>query len=164
MPREAMLSKAPVPPENVHPVPFEGTPDEAARRYEATLQAAYGGSVLDPKRPLFDITLLGLGPDGHGHADCHAALACAAVTRTDQCVDGLVEIGVGHHDHVVLRAAEALRTFTVGRRRGVDVLRDVGASDESDGLDVGVVQDRVDGFLVAVHHLEDTGRQARLEE
>jgi 6-phosphogluconolactonase len=65
MTREAMLSKVPVPPENIHPVPADGTPDEAALRYEATLQQANGGTVLDPARPLFDITLLGLGPDGH---------------------------------------------------------------------------------------------------
>lgn len=65
MTREAMLSKAPVPPANVHPVPADGTPDEAALRYERTLQAAYGAATLDSSRPLFDITLLGLGPDGH---------------------------------------------------------------------------------------------------
>ena len=65
MTREAMLSKAPVPPENIHPVPADGTPDEAASRYERTLQTEYGATPLDPKRPLFDITLLGLGPDGH---------------------------------------------------------------------------------------------------
>src|SRR5882672_11741347 len=63
--REAMLSKAPVPPENIHPVPCDGTPDEAALRYERVLQAHYGAAVLDPAKPLFDITLLGLGPDGH---------------------------------------------------------------------------------------------------
>jgi 6-phosphogluconolactonase len=65
MTREAMLSKAPVPPENIHPVPADGTPDEAASRYERTLQTDYGATTLDPARPLFDITLLGLGPDGH---------------------------------------------------------------------------------------------------
>src|SRR5271168_2832906 len=65
MTREAMLGKVPVPPENIHPVPADGTPEEAAARYERTLQEAYGGTVLDPARSLFDITLLGLGPDGH---------------------------------------------------------------------------------------------------
>src|SRR5262245_57398428 len=65
MTREAMLSKAPVPPANIHPVPADGAPDEAALGYERTLQAAYGAAVLDRARPLFDITLLGLGTDGH---------------------------------------------------------------------------------------------------
>jgi 6-phosphogluconolactonase len=65
MTREAMLAKAPVPPENIHPVPVVGTPDEAALQYERTLQATYGATDLDPARPLFDVTLLGLGPDGH---------------------------------------------------------------------------------------------------
>jgi len=65
MTREAMLSKAPVPPENIHPVPADGTPEEAARRYERTLREAYGAATFDPARPLFDITLLGLGADGH---------------------------------------------------------------------------------------------------
>ena len=62
---EAMLKKVPVPPENVFPVPTDGSPQDAARRYEQTLQAAYGGVILDPARPLFDVTLLGLGADGH---------------------------------------------------------------------------------------------------
>lgn len=65
MTREAMLSKAPVPPENIHPVPADGSPEEAARRYEHTLREVYGAPTLDPARPLFDITLLGLGADGH---------------------------------------------------------------------------------------------------
>lgn len=67
MTREAMLSKAPVPPQNVHPVPppSAGTADEAAEIYEGELRKAYGATSLDPARPLFDITLLGLGPDGH---------------------------------------------------------------------------------------------------
>jgi 6-phosphogluconolactonase len=65
MTREAMLSRAPVLPANVHPIPADGTPDDAALRYERTLQAAYGATALDPWRPLFDVTLLGLGADGH---------------------------------------------------------------------------------------------------
>jgi 6-phosphogluconolactonase len=65
MTREAMLTKAQVPPENVYPIPTDGTPEDAARRYEQTLQEVYGAATLDPQRPLFDVTLLGLGPDGH---------------------------------------------------------------------------------------------------
>jgi 6-phosphogluconolactonase len=65
MTREAMLAQAPVPPANVYPVPVDGTPDECALRYERILQEAYGAPVLNPSKPLFDINLLGLGPDGH---------------------------------------------------------------------------------------------------
>ncbi|MGH7125674.1 MAG: 6-phosphogluconolactonase, partial [Stellaceae bacterium] len=65
MAREAMLAKAPIPPENIHPVPTDGTAEDAARRYERTLQETYGALTLEPARPLFDITLLGLGADGH---------------------------------------------------------------------------------------------------
>lgn len=65
MAREAMLATAPVPPENIHPIPTDGDPEDAARRYERTLKEAYGSPTLDPSRPLFDVTLLGLGEDGH---------------------------------------------------------------------------------------------------
>ncbi len=65
MTREAMLARAPIPPENINPVPTDGDPDAAAARYERTLQTAYGATALDPARPLFDLTLLGLGSDGH---------------------------------------------------------------------------------------------------
>jgi 6-phosphogluconolactonase len=65
MTREAMLAKVPVPPENIHPIPTDGDPDDAARRYERTLQDAYGAENFDPNRPLFEVTLLGLGADGH---------------------------------------------------------------------------------------------------
>lgn len=60
------LSHVPVPPENVHPVPTDGvTLDEAAEQYEAMLKTLYGGDTLRLDQPLLDLTLLGLGPDGH---------------------------------------------------------------------------------------------------
>ena len=65
MAREAMLARVPVPPESVHPIPTDGNPEDAARSYERTLQAAYGAGTLDPARPVFDIMLLGIGTDGH---------------------------------------------------------------------------------------------------
>src|ERR1700687_5848952 len=66
MVREALLSRAPIPATNVHPIPTEGlSPDAAASAYERELKSFYGAERLDPARPLFDVTLLGLGPDGH---------------------------------------------------------------------------------------------------
>jgi hypothetical protein len=43
--------------------------------------------------------------DRHRHRDRHAALAGGPVGRTHQRVDRLVEVGVGHHHHVVLGPA-----------------------------------------------------------
>jgi 6-phosphogluconolactonase len=66
MVREALLADAPVPPANVHRVETEGiTPEEAALCYERQLKQFYGASTLRPDRPLFDVTFLGLGPEGH---------------------------------------------------------------------------------------------------
>ncbi len=66
MATEAMFSRAPLPPENVHRVSTVGiSPEAAASEYEATLRRLYGADTLDPARPLFEVTLLGLGEDGH---------------------------------------------------------------------------------------------------
>jgi 6-phosphogluconolactonase len=66
MAREALIDHVPVPAAQVHPIPTNsGTPERAAALYEATLQGFYGSKTLDPERPLFDVTLLGLGEDGH---------------------------------------------------------------------------------------------------
>ena len=66
MAREALIDHVPIPAVQVHPIPTGcGSPEEAAALYEATLQSFYGSETLDPERPLFDVTLLGLGEDGH---------------------------------------------------------------------------------------------------
>jgi 6-phosphogluconolactonase len=65
MARDAMLAHVPVPPANIHGIPFDGAPADAARAYQDELQSHYGAARLDPARPLFDIVLLGIGPDGH---------------------------------------------------------------------------------------------------
>jgi 6-phosphogluconolactonase len=57
-----LLRHAPIPPESVHPIPVDGTPQDAATRYEATLRAFH---ERDKAGPLFDVVLLGLGADGH---------------------------------------------------------------------------------------------------
>lgn len=66
MAHEALLARAPVPPQNIHPIPTEGlSPDEAAAVYEYELKSFYGAVQLDPARPFFDAAFLGLGGDGH---------------------------------------------------------------------------------------------------
>jgi len=66
MVREALLDHAPIPPSNIHPFQTESlSPEESAAAYARELQAFYGADHLDPARPLFDVNLMGLGPDGH---------------------------------------------------------------------------------------------------
>lgn len=66
MTRLAMLERASVPAANVHPVRTDlPTPEATAAAYAEELQRYYGARELDPQRPLFDVTLLGMGEDGH---------------------------------------------------------------------------------------------------
>ena len=65
MVRTALLAAAPIPPENIHGIETKGAPADAARGYERVLKTFCGAETLDPERPLFDVLLLGLGPDGH---------------------------------------------------------------------------------------------------
>ena len=62
MARDSLIAHVPVPPANVHPIPTDGTPEEAARRYDAELRAF---AAARGAAPLFDVQLLGLGEDGH---------------------------------------------------------------------------------------------------
>jgi 6-phosphogluconolactonase len=65
MARQAFLNRC-APLINVHPMATNAAdPDEAAHRYEAELKSFYGADTLDPMRPLFDVMLMGVGPDGH---------------------------------------------------------------------------------------------------
>jgi 6-phosphogluconolactonase len=60
--RETLLKNVPVPEENIHRIRGELDPDVAAREYEKDISAHFS-SVEG--LPVFDLVILGIGPDGH---------------------------------------------------------------------------------------------------
>jgi 6-phosphogluconolactonase len=66
MAHEAMLARVPAPPANIHRMKTElTTPQATAESYETELQHYYLSQKLEPEHPIFLITFLGLGTDGH---------------------------------------------------------------------------------------------------
>ncbi len=65
MARKIFLDRL-APRENVHAIPTDAPDqDAAAAAYADDLRAFHGANQLDPADPLFDVVLLGVGPDGH---------------------------------------------------------------------------------------------------
>ena len=63
---DALFSYVPVSKDRLHPIPTEGlSPLQAAANYQALLQHYSANNRLGPGHSIFDVTLLGVGEDGH---------------------------------------------------------------------------------------------------
>ena len=61
----ALFNKAPIPRENIHPVPTDCPVDICAQRYESGIRAFFKLAAGASLFPVFDLVHLGLGDDGH---------------------------------------------------------------------------------------------------
>jgi hypothetical protein len=68
-------------------------------------------------------TLGGLLAHRHHHRQRHAAFARRTEGRAGQIGDDLIEIGIGHHDPVVLRPAHACTRLLFAQAARIDILR-----------------------------------------
>jgi 6-phosphogluconolactonase len=118
MAMESLLSKAPVPRENIFRIPAEKDPETAAAEYSSTLMEFFlsrsPASTTAPlsNLPRFDLIFLGMGPDGHTASLFPHSSALAAEGQI--CVANFVEKFNAHR--ITLTAA------TINNARNVTFL------------------------------------------
>ena len=116
---EVFLSRVRIPPGQVHPVPTdESSPERAAESYAAELTRTLG------PLPVFDLVLLGLGPDGHT-ASLFPGTSALAERERAVVANWVPEIGV-HRITVTLPVLNRARrvVFLVSGRDKAEAVRD----------------------------------------
>ena len=97
--------------------------------------------------------------------DGEAALAGASEGAVADDLRGHGHVGVGKNDDVILRSALALRAFAVGGGARVNVFCDGRRSDETDGANFRMVEQRIDCGLASVDQIHYAfGQSGLLDE
>lgn len=139
---ETLLSRVPVPPQNVHRLACEGDPDDAASAAGKDLLAQFGGVA-----PRFDCILLGVGTDGHtaslfpGSPALQAADRLVAATTAP---DGSPRLTL---TLPVINAARTVMVLASGESKAAIVRRVLGARAVPEGLPMQRVRP-LDGQLI----------------
>lgn len=138
MARESLFKNAPVPPENIHPIPTNfSQADEAAKEYEKVLRTFVADSG-----PSFDVMLLGLGVEGHTASLFPGSPALAEQKRWAVGVKAPAEPSVRISlTFPVLRRARATFFLVAGADK-TDIVATLrrGADSETDKLPVAMLQ------------------------
>lgn len=129
MASEALLSKVPIPPANVHRVRAELDVARAAAEYENELRSVFGSRAGEI--PRFDVIMLGMGPDGHTASlfPGSAALQERAALVSANWVENFNSHRITFTYPLLNAAAEVL--FVAGGADKADMLRNVLRGDPS---------------------------------
>ena len=97
------------------------------------------------------------------HRQGHAAFTRRTIGRADDVGHGLIQIGIRQDNAVILGPAHALHPLAVGCAAPIDILGDVRRTDKADRLDILVVKNGVDDFLVPMNDVQNARRQPGFE-
>ena len=100
--------------------------------------------------------------DCNGDADGETALTGASEGGVGDDFGGLLGVGIGKNDDVILGAALALYALAAGGAASIDVFGYRRGADKADGADKRVIEERINRGLAAVDQVDDALRKACL--